>query len=72
MDTSNVANDVIDTSDERCVSVDLEAMDFLRKRLSIGDLGRISIQIARAAAAKRPSELQRLLLALFEHQEEAP
>lgn len=57
---------------DRSISIDLDAMDFIQSRLSLGDLGRISVQIARAAAAKRPSELQRLLLALVEHKEESP
>jgi hypothetical protein len=44
-------------------------MFFLKSRLSIGDFGRLAVQITRAAGAKRPSELQRLLLAIIESKE---
>lgn len=46
------------------LKADIDAMLWLARRLTIEDMGRISVQIARAAAAKRPSELQRLLLAI--------
>ena len=48
---------------------DIEALKFLKSRLSIHDFGRLSVQISRAAAAKRPSQLQRLLLSIIEHRE---
>mgnify|MGYP000913900309 CR=1 FL=1 len=51
------------------VPIDMAAWNFLRERLSVGDLGRLSVQVCRAAQAKRPSELQRLLLAIIKHRE---
>ena len=51
------------------IRADLDVMFFLKSRLSIEDFGRLAVQIARAANAKRPSELQRLLLAIVEHKE---
>ena len=54
---------------ERIVRLDIEAMRFVQSRLTLDDFGRISVQIARAASAKRPSELQRLLLSIVEHRE---
>ena len=58
-----------DQTDDPIIKLDLEAMSFVRNRLNLADYGRINVQIARAAAAKRPSELQRLLLSLVEHKE---
>ncbi len=54
---------------ERIVKLNIEAMRFVQSRLTLEDFGRISVQIARAASAKRPSELQRLLLSIVQHQE---
>jgi hypothetical protein len=54
---------------DRTVRLDLDAMRFVQSRLTLDDFGRISVQIARAAAAKRPSELQRLLLSIVQHRE---
>lgn len=51
------------------IRADIDAMFFLKSRLSIENFGRLAVQIARAANAKRPSELQRLLLAIVEHKE---
>lgn len=45
--------------------LDIEMMKIARARLSLDDFGRLTVQIARAAAAKRPSQLQRLLLDLM-------
>lgn len=55
--------------DAHIIKLDLEVMSFVRNRLNLADYGRINVQIARAAAARRPSELQRLLLSLVEHKE---
>ena len=49
------------------VNIDIAAMSWIKDRLSLDDFGRLSVQIVRAASAKRPSELQRLLLALVVH-----
>lgn len=54
---------------ERVVRADIDAMMFLKSRLDIADFGRLTVQITRAAAAKRPSQLQRLLLAIVESKE---
>ncbi len=54
-----------DNSDH--VPADIEALKFLKSRLSMQDFGRLSVQISRAAAAKRPSQLQRLLLSIIQH-----
>lgn len=59
----------INSDAERVVRADIDAMFFLKSRLSIDDFGRLMVQIARAAAAKRPSQLQRLLLEIVEHKE---
>jgi hypothetical protein len=61
--------DATPAQDECVVRADIDAMFFLKSRLSIEDFGRLAIQITRAANAKRPSELQRLLLAIVEHKE---
>ena len=55
--------------EERVVRADIDTMMFLKSRLDIADFGRLAVQITRAAAAKRPSQLQRLLLAIVEHKE---
>ena len=52
------------------IKLNIDAMLFVQSRLTLADFGRISVQIARAAAAKRPSELQRLLLSIVRHQED--
>jgi hypothetical protein len=57
---------------ERIIRADIDTMMFLKSRLSIEDFGRLAVQIARAAAAKRPNQLQRLLLAIVEHKEPTP
>lgn len=51
------------------VLFDRETLKFLTSRLSLDDVGRLSVQLARAAASQRPSELQRLLLAILLHRE---
>lgn len=51
------------------IKLDIAAMNFVQSRLSLEEFGRIAVQIARAAAAKRPSELQRLLLTIVTHKE---
>lgn len=56
-------------SDDPIIAVDIDTMLFLSARLAPEDIGRLSIQIARAAGASRPSELQRLLLAIVRHRE---
>jgi hypothetical protein len=61
--------DAAPSKDDRVINADIDAMFFLKSRLSIEDFGRLAVQITRAAAAKRPSELQRLLLAIVEHKE---
>lgn len=60
---------VVNSDVERVVNCDLDTMFYLKSRLSIDDFGRLAVQITRAAAAKRPSQLQRLLLAIVEQKE---
>jgi hypothetical protein len=52
------------------IKLDLETMQFIQRRLDLVAFGLLSVQIARAAAAKRPSELQRILLAIVRHRED--
>lgn len=54
------------------IKLDIEMMRVVRSRLSLDQFGRLSVQIARAAAAKRPSELQSLLLAIVSYEETTP
>lgn len=56
--------------DCRSVDVDIQTVLFLKSRLSMHEFGCLTTQIARAAGAKRPSELQRLLLAIVQHRED--
>jgi len=64
---SSITSDAIVALDY--LPADIEALKFLKSRLSLQDFGRLSIQISRAAAAKRPSQLQRLLLSIIQHRE---
>lgn len=59
---------IIDGADQT-IKLDLAAMNFVQSRLDLADFGRMSVQIVRAAQAKRPSELQRLLLSIVRHKE---
>lgn len=58
------------SDDSRSVEVDIKTVLFLKSRLSMHEFGCLTTQIARAAGAKRPSELQRLLLAIVRHRED--
>ena len=62
-------SDAIAGLDQVGMPADIEALRYLKSRLSIHDFGRLSVQISRAAAAKRPSQLQRLLLSIIQHRE---
>lgn len=53
--------------DDPCIRLDRKMLEVMRARLSLDDFGRLTIQIARAASAKRPSDLQRLLLTIMTH-----
>lgn len=64
----STTHDASDETGQRKLVVDIDAMLFLKSRMSIEDFGRLSRQIARAGAAKRPSELQRLLLQIVRHE----
>ena len=67
---ANRADDAREMSaDSGEINLDLASMKFLQKRLSLMDMGHLAVQIARAAAARRPSQLQRLLLAIVRHHE---
>jgi len=55
--------------DDRSMDVDIQTVLFLKSRLSLHEFGCLTTQIARAAGAKRPSELQRLLLAIVRHRD---
>lgn len=57
--------------DGETVPLDIAMMLRIGRKIGMDNFGRLSVQIARAAQAKRPSELQRLLLAIVTHKGEA-
>lgn len=65
MDT--ISRDAVNSASTDTIPLDIAALRFLRARLCVEDMGRLHVQIARAATVQRPSELQRLLLAIVSH-----